>query len=185
MAAPRRTVTDGYALDAPDLGKAIKALAAFDREAGKEATRAIRTNAKPILATARGLAASSPGTHSKIRGTSAIKLSVTRAGASLRMLPNGSRGMIWAADLGMKAGGMVPAGRGKRFSLRRSRPFAGAGESFQKWRGFYGDQVTKGSIGLVMGRAIRQGIRRFEIDTANDLDDLLGKVMQRNGVPRG
>ena len=184
MAAPRRTISDGYALDAPDLKAALKALRAFDRDAGKEATKAIRTNAKPIMVKARALASGTPGTHARISGARSIKLSVTQAGASLRMIPSGSRGMIWAADLGMKAGGMVPAGRGRRFSLRRSRPFGGQGESFQRWRGFYGDKVTKGSIGLIMGRAVREGIRRFEVDTANDLDDLLDRVMNRAGVPR-
>jgi len=93
--------------------------------------------------------------------------------------------MEWAADLGTKMGGMVPAGRGRHYALRRDRPFAGAGPSFLRWRGFYGDKVTKGSIGFVMGRAIREGIRVFERDTANDLDDLLDDVMNRAGVPRG
>ena len=185
VAAPRRTTTDTFALDSPDLQSAIKALTAFDREAGKTATRSIRANAKPILARAKALASSSQGSHKRISGAKAVKLSVTRQGAALRLLPSGSDGMIWAADLGTKMGGMVPAGRGKRFSLRRSRPFGGAGPSFLRWRGFYSQTVTKGSIGFIMGRAIREGIRRFERDLADDLDDLMDDVMNRAGVPRG
>jgi hypothetical protein len=185
MAAPRRTVSDGFALDAPDLAAAIKALSKFERQAATEAKRAIRTNAKPILARAKALAASSQGTHERVSGAKTVKLSVTQQGAALRLMPSGSKGMAWAIDLGTKMGGMVPAGRGRRFALRRSRPFGGAGPSFQRWRGFYGDQVTKGSIGFVMGRSVREGIRRFEKDTADDLDALMDDVMNRAGVPRG
>lgn len=183
MANPKRVVSDSYGIDAEDFGDAVKALRSFDKQSGTEATRAIRNNAKPILAQARALMAASQGTHSPIPSSQSVRLSVVASkGAALRLIP--VTGMEWAADLGTKMGGMVPAGRGRRYALRRSRPFSGSGPSFLRWRGFYGDKVTKGNIGFVMGRAVRMGIGKFEKAVLDDLDDLLDEVMTRAGVPR-
>ena len=186
MAAPKRVVSDSYGIDAEDWSDAIKALRRFDKQAGLEATRSIRSNAKPMLKRARVLMAASKGTHANISPAKSVRLSVTASkGAALRLVP--VTGMEWAADVGMISGGMVPRFSGSssfRHSTQYSRPYQGAGESFQRYRGFYGSQVTKGSIGFVMGRAIREGIRRFEKRVLDDLDDLMDRTMNRAGVPR-
>lgn len=180
-----RTTADGFSVDVQGLDDAIKAIRRFDREAAKEVTRAIRLHAKPILAQARSFVAASRGTHKRIK-TTAVALSVTSRGAALKLRPAVSP-LIWAADLGMISGGMVPRKTGKSsgFATRYDRPYGGQGESFEnRYRGFYGQNVTKGRTGAIMGEAVRRGIVKFERRVANDLDDLLDDVMNRAGVPR-
>ena len=180
-----RTVADGFSVDLEGLDDAIKAIRRFDRESAKEVTRAIRFHAKPILAQARSFVAASRGTHKRIKST-AVALSVTTKGAALKLRPSVSP-LIWAADLGMIAGGMVPRRTGKSSgtATRYDRPYGGQGDSFSnRYRGFYGQNVTKGRTGAIMGEAVRRGIVKFERRIADDLDDLLDEIMNRAGVPR-
>lgn len=171
-------------IDAEDLSAAIRAITRFDREAGKEIKRAIRTHSKPILARARGHVAGSRGTHKRVRGT-AVALSVTNKGAALKLKPSVSP-LAWATEFGMIAGGMVPrrVGAGRGFATRYSRPYGGEGESFLAFRGFYGTKILSGNKGLVMGRAVREGMPRFERDVMDDIDDLMDAIMDSAGVPR-
>lgn len=180
-----RTTADGFSIELEGLDDAIKAIRRFDREAAKEVTRAIRFHAKPILKQARAFVAASRGTHKRIKST-AVALSVTSRGAALKLRPSVSP-LIWAADLGMIAGGMVPrrTAKGRGVGTRYDRPYGGQGESFQnRYRGFYGTSITKGRTGEIMGEAVRRGIVKFERRIANDLDDLLDEIMNRAGVPR-
>lgn len=180
-----RTVTDGFTIDLEGFEQAMKALRRFDREAAKEATKAIRTHAKPILAQARAFVASSRGTHRRVKST-AVALSVTAQGAALKLRPSVSP-LIWAVDLGMIAGGTVPFRRSndRSGSTRYDRPYGGEGDSFaNRYRGFYGPSITKGRQGAVMGEAVRRGIVKFERRIADDLDELLDQVMNNAGVPR-
>ena len=174
----------GHGIEADDLSQAIRAIGRFERESGLEIKRAIRKRAKPILTLARGYVSGSRGTHERVR-TTVVSLSVTNKGAALKLRPSVSP-LAWGLEFGMKAGGMVPrrTGQGRGFATRYSRPFSGAGESFQRYRGFYGTKIMSGDKGFVMGRAVRVGMPKFERVVLNDLDDLMDDIMDRAGVPR-
>lgn len=179
----RETFSDA-GIDAEDLSDAIRAITRFDREASKEIKRAIRTHAKPILNRARGHVSGSRGTHEKVRST-VVAISVTNKGAALKLKPSVSP-LAWSLEFGMIAGGMVPVRttEGRGYATRYSRPYGGEGESFQRYRGFYGTKILSGDKGFVMGRAVRQGMPKFERDVMDEIDDLMDGIMDRAGVPR-
>lgn len=183
MAAPIRTTKTGIELEGYD--GAIRALNRYSKEAGKVAKGSMREHAKPILRRARALLGSSKGTHQKIKST-VVALSVTNRGVALKLKGSASP-LAWAAEFGMKSGGMVPrrTGSGRGYATRYARPYGGAGESFLAYRGFYGGREPwRGDKGFVMGRAIREGLPKFEDAVADDLDDLIDALMTKEGVPR-
>ena len=113
---------------------------------------------------------------------------------SIRVAPNaaalvldpGVDDLAWAIEFGMKTGGMTPRykGGGRGTITRYARPYSGAVASTDIYRGFYGPKISAGTVGYVVGNAIKRGHAKFERDTFDDLERWMGRVMDKAGVPK-